>query len=190
MPSSTEQLSLSAALNSHRNRRTLHDPRHVQHPPSPLKRRKLPICHPALIPWTPELVGTAAWMKGMSIGRRGRRGIMRGVYMGYGGLGLVHLRKDQAARHRQTHPTFSSHFRPLFRLESCVMDPKMARANWIQSGTLLVWSEFSPLPTFTANPSSLKPLPIPQHHRTIHTQNLSISRLPLPPCSPSASSRS
>jgi hypothetical protein len=61
-------------------------------------------------------VGMAARKKGYRL--RWRRGIMECLW------GMeVHVRKDQAARHRQTHPTFASHFRLLFRLESC--------PNWI-----------------------------------------------------------
>jgi len=186
IPSSSQQLSLSATLNSLRNRRTLHDPRHpwaVQHPPGSLKRRKLPICHTALILFDGGFMGTAAWMEG-DVDRvtMEDRDNARSFY----GLGTF----------KEGSSCSSSPKTPYLCVPLSLSLPSGELCYGPENGegeldserqTRDLWS--SPLPMFTANPFSLKLLPIPQHHLNSHAQNDTISRLPLPPCSPSAPSR-
>ena len=81
------------------------------------------MCHPALIPWTAE-----------------GRGVMRGVFMGYGGLGSGACKEGSSCSSSSNTPTFASHSRLLFRLESCTMHPEIARTNWFQSGLRLASS--------------------------------------------------
>ena len=60
--------------------------------------------------------------------------MMRGVFMGYGGLGLGVCKEGSSCSSSPNIPTLASHFRLLFCLESCATNAEIARANCIQNG--------------------------------------------------------
>ena len=56
--------------------------------------------------------------------------MMRGVFMGYGCLGLGACKEGSSCSSSPNTPTFASHSRLLSRLKSWAKNSEMARANW------------------------------------------------------------